>query len=543
MRNTLSSTRLSRALAVLLLLALALPTRTALAGDLASDLGGGLAAATAQATPEPTPVPVDMLSADVMIGYLSKKKPVINPVGCREWNLLSVNQLVFEPVVDLDENLKPIPMLANNWEKKGNYWRFNLRSGIQFHNGYELTAHDVVQSWQALTAAGSGNPYYSRLQRIKTMVATDILTLDVQAVDASYLTLYAMCFPVMQYTTLRDEVPRGTGPYWFVQFDDDGVIRLEANPLWWKRQPLLRSILLKPCNDASAAIQALQTGQITMFSTKSPKAAYCRKLSNLTSLDYPTLTYEMLIPNGRKGLMKNLKARKAVMYAIDHATLASNAYLDMAISSEVPIPPSSWLYESQSAMYYYSPERALQLMNQLGWRDMTGDGKLNKKSGVRLLEPSLTICTYNESTNSIRENAARLIASNLEAIGFNVTVVVLSQEKVRNVIREGKCDLALIGVNLSEVPYINDLLKSGGRLNFSRYRSAALDKLFAQVDAAGTQSRLLKAYSGIQLHIVKNLPIMGLLFRTGTVLSTHSIGGLTGQRCYDCFNGFEFVEK
>ena len=543
MRDTLSSTRLDRALALLLALLLICGSRAALANDLASDLGGGLAAATAAATPEPTPVPVDMLTADATIGYLSRKKPVINPVGCREWNLLSVNQLVFESVVDLDENLRPVPMLANNWEKRGVYWRFNLRSGIQFHNGYELTAHDVVQSWKALVAAGAKNPYYSRLQRIKNMVATDILTLDIQAVDSSYLTLYAMTFPVIQYSTLRDDMPRGTGPYWYIQFDDDGVIRLEANPLWWKRQPLLQSILLKRYSSVSTAIQALQTGRISMFSTKSPKAAFCRLLANLTSKDYPTLTYEMLIPNGRRGLMKNLKARKAVMYAIDHATLASNAYLDMAVSSEVPIPPSSWLYESQSAMYYYSPERAVQLMNELGWRDMTGDGMLNKKSGVRLLEPSLNIYTYNESTNSIRENAAKLIAANLEAIGFNVTVTVRSQEKVREAMRNGQCDLALIGVNLSEVPEISDLLKSGGRLNFSRYKSKALDKLFAQVTTAGSQDAIQKVYSKIQLHIAQNLPIMGLLFRTGTVLSTQPIGGLTGQRCYDCFNGFEFIEK
>ena len=543
MRDTRSCTRRERALALILALLLALLPVPAMAGDLASDLGGGLAAATPDTTPEPTPVPIDMQTADAVIGYLGGKKPALNPVKCREWNLVSVNQLVFEPVVDLDENLKPTPMLANNWERKGKYWRFNLRSGIQFHNGFELTAHDVVESWKALVAAGDKNPYYSRLQRIKAMEATDILTLDVQAVDSSYLTLYAMNFPVMQYSTIGDDMARGTGPYWYIDVDDNGSTRLEVNPLWWKQQPALKSILLKRYSSATAAVQALQTGGITMFSTKSPKTAYCRKLSNLTSLDYPTLTYEMLIPNGRKGLMKNLKARQAVMYAINHATLAANAYLDMAVSTEVPIPPSSWLYESQSAMYYYSPERALKLMNELGWRDMTGDGKLNKKSGVRLKEPSLSIWTYNESTNSIRENAARQIASDLEAIGLNVTVTVKSQEKVRQAIKDGKCDLALIGVNLSEVPYINDLLKSGGRLNFSRYKSAKLDKVLATVDSAGSESAIKKAYSRIQLHIVQNLPILGLLFRTGTVLSTQPIGGITGQRCYDSFNGFEFIEN
>jgi len=43
--------------------------------------------------------------------------------------------------------------------------------------------------------------------------------------------------------------------------------------------------------------------------------------------------------------------------------------------------------------------------------------------------------------------------------------------------------------------------------------------------------------------VVNRLPILGLLFRTGTVLSSRSIGGMSGVRVYDTFNGFEFLKK
>ena len=51
-----------------------------------------------------------------------------------------------------------------------------------------------------------------------------------------------------------------------------------------------------------------------------------------------------------------------------------------------------------------------------------------------------------------------------------------------------------------------------------------------------------QAYSDLQLYVVDRLPILGLLFRTGTVLSTRSLAGLSGMREYDVFNGLEFVE-
>ena len=543
MRNMRKSTRALRtrleALALSLCLVLCCP---ALTEDLASDLGGGFVAADVVGD-APQIQAADMTSADVVIGYIDTDFAVVNPIWCNAWDMVSVNQLVYEPVVDLDASLKPIPMLADSWTHEGRTWTFTLRSGIKFHNGYELTAYDVVQSWMALLSAGESNPYYARLQMISNMEAPEVLTLTVTAKNSSLMTLYAMNFPVMQFSTLADEMPRGTGPYWYIQYDEYGSFRLEANPLWWKQQPGVHSILLRHCYDAGDAIEAIQTNQIDMLSTKSPKAALSRKLSNLTSLDYPSLTYELLLPNlSEESLMSDVNVRQAVMYAIDRSIVASNAYLDMAIQCEVPLPPSSWLYESQSAIYYYSPERALQLMYDAGWRDLTGDGHLNKLNGIMLEEPTIRLITYNESTNSIRENAANLIAEYLRAVGFTVTVTVTSQARARELIKGHDYELALMGVNLSEVPLLSSLLKSGGNLNLNRYSNEDMDGMLERIGSATDEANLQKLYSDIQMTIVNRLPILGLLFRTGTVLSSRSLGGLTGLRTYDCFNGFEFLK-
>ncbi len=539
MRDTKRCTRRRvSALALALLLALALP---AAADDLASDLGGGLSAADSAAV---EPEGADMVNADVIIGYIEPGFAEISPAACTEWDMISVNQLVYEPVVDVDDNMKPIPMLADSWEQDGRLWKFNLRSGVQFHNGLELTAYDVVASYNALSAAGSGNPYYARLRMIKEMQATDVYTVVLRAKNSSMLTLYAMNFPVMQIETVNDQIPRGTGPYWYIQYDPDGTIRLEANPLWWKRQPEVQSILLKRYDTAAAAIEAMETRQINMMSTKSPKASFSRKLANLTSMDYPTLTYEMLVPNLSSGsIMSDVNVRKAVMYAIDRSLVAANAYLDMTIQCEVPVVPTCWLYESQSAVYYYSPERALQMMNNAGWYDMTGDGVLKRRNGIMLQEPKIRLITYNESTSSIREKAAHLIEGYLEAIGIDVAVTVESRDKVLDHIKHREYDIALIAVNLSEIPEISSILGTDGALNYNNYSSDEMDRLISAAHSASNENTLLKAYSDIQLMVADRLPIMGLLFRTGTVLASRSIGGLSGLRAYDNFNGFEFLAK
>lgn len=539
MRSTLNCT-LRRISA--LLLALACLATGALAEDLASDLGGGFQAAAP--SQESTAQQVDYTSADVVIGYIEPGYASFSPVLTNDWDIISINQLVFESVVDLDENMKPVPMLADNWVQDGRNWIFNLRSGIQFHNGYELTAYDVVRTYQMMLQSGQNSPYYARMQMIETMEATDIYILTVTGKTSSMMTLYAMTFPVMQYETLYDDLPRGTGPYWYIQYNEEGTVRLEANPLWWKQQPEVRSILLKRYYNSGDAIEAIRTKQIDMLSTKSPKASLSRRLSDLTSMDYPTLTYEMLIPNlGDGKLTADVNVRQAIMYAIDRSVIASNGYLDMAIQCEVPIVPNSWLYESQSAIYYYSPERALQLMHNSGWQDMTGNGKLNQRSGVMLVEPTISLITYNESTNTIRENAANLIKEYLEAVGFSVTVTVRSKAQVREAIKSRNYDLALVGMNLSEVPDVSALLETSGALNFNHYSNDAMDLLIERARAASDEDTLQRVYSEIQMTVVDRLPVLGLLFRTGTVLAGRSIGGLYGLRAYDNFNGFEFLKE
>ena len=483
-------------------------------------------------------------NADLSVGYVALPGASMNPFYCTDRDLVSLNQLVFESVVELDENFQPKPLLADNWTVEGKTWTFQLRSGVVFHNGATLTATDVVLSYQAFLNSGKTNPYYGRLSMIESMTALDDTTLVVEAKYSGYITLYAMTFPVVQYTTLNDDLPRGTGPYWYTQYIPDEGLRLEMNPLWWKKDAKLESVVAISYASSGDAIEALQTNEIDLLCTQSSKASLSKKLSDLTSMDYLTNTYEMLVPNlDSDSIMSDLRMRQAVMYAIDHATITSNAYLNMGIQCEVPVNPSSWLYESQSAIYYYSPERALQLILDCGWTDLTGDGTLNKLNGVILEDLTVRLITYNEDTSAVRENAANLIASYLANVGVKTQVRVLSKENVQKEIKEGNYDLALVGVHLSEVPNLSELLHSDGKINLNDYDNYDMDNLISTTATTTTAEGLKAAFSEIQMIVVEELPILGLLFRTGTVLSSRSLAGLSGISAMNTLNGIEFMEK
>ena len=484
------------------------------------------------------------MDADLRLGYVASAVGEMNPFICTERDLVSLNQLVFESLIEFDDQMKPAPLLADSWTVEDKVWTFRLREGVVFHNGAPLTASEVVASYQRFLLAGELNPYYSRVQMIESMSAVDDLTLTVNSKYAGYVTLYAMTFPVVQSGTVDDRMARGTGPYWYTEYSTGVGVRLEANPLWWKKDPQIHSIAARNYGRSGAALEALRTNEINLLCTQSSHAAVNRKLSDMTSMDYSTNTYELLVPNlSETSPMGDVRMRQAVMYGIDRANIAENGYLGMGVQCEVPVNPACWLYESQSAIFYYSPERALQLIKSCGWEDLTGDGMLNKIDGVILKDLTLTLVTYNESTNTIRENAAHLIANHLAKVGVNVEVKVYTKTTCLQRVKDREYDLALVGMQLSEIPNLAPMLQSGGSLNLNNFKNDEMELLLGQVSSAKTEEELRSLYSQMQMIVVERLPVLGLLFRTGTVLSTRSLAGLSGLRVGNMLNGVEFMAQ
>ena len=480
--------------------------------------------------------------ADLTIAYVAAGGTDLHPLRGNSRDLNSINRLVFESVVELDENLQPTPLLADRWEFDGEAWIFYLRQGVVFHDGSPLTAYDVVASFEDILLNEATSPYADRMQYIQEMSAIDEHTVRVVGNGVSYMVLYAMDFPVVQRWSLDSSLPRGTGPYWYIRYDSVTMLRLESNPIWWKRQPYIGSISCIRYDDTGEALKALATGEIDVMATRDSAGALSRQLSDRMTLDYATVTWECLVPNLQSSIMSELTVRQAIMYAIDRTTLADNVYLGMAQESEVPVVPGSWLYETQSTQFNYNPERAYQLLTSSGWHDSDGDGTLDRIKDGMWEDLAITLTTYNEPGIGIREEAAKQIAEQLGRVGMKVTVDVKSKSGIRTCFGDNQFDLVLAGFNLSEMPDLTFLLGTGKNGNCSEYSSADMDALLASAKAVKDADSLKTAMSGIQMLVVEDLPVLGLFFRTGTLISKVSLGGLTGIRETNILRGLEFCD-
>ena len=172
---------------------------------------------------------------------------------------------------------------------------------------------------------------------------------------------------------------------------------------------------------------------------------------------------------------------------------------------------------------------------------MTGDTLLNQLEDNVLKYIDVNIIVYNEAATKVRSNAAEQIATNLRAVGINASVEILTRKEVRKAMENGSFDIALVSMNLSEVPDLIPMFSEKGALNYSKVNNETLTQMLRECVYANDETAMKLAYGNIQSYIVENLPVMGICFRTGMVLSGRPMAGMTVSRETDAYSGIEFL--
>jgi peptide/nickel transport system substrate-binding protein len=93
----------------------------------------------------------------------------MDPHSLNESLQLTVNENVYEPLVTRDRNYKLAPALATSWKQTSpTVWHFELRKGVQFHDGTPFTADDVIFSYERAKGEGSDmKTYVGPIKEIK----------------------------------------------------------------------------------------------------------------------------------------------------------------------------------------------------------------------------------------------------------------------------------------------------------------------------------------------------------------------------------------
>jgi peptide/nickel transport system substrate-binding protein len=151
------------------------------------------------------------------------------------------------------QSIVPDLAVSWSWSEEGTELTFPLRQGVKWHDGKPFTAKDVKCTWDLLTGKSSDklrlNPrksWYRNLEEV-TVNGDYEVTFRLKRPQPSFLALLASGWsPVYPcHVPARDirSSPIGTGPFKFVEFKPNELIRVSKNPDYWKAgQPHLDGI-------------------------------------------------------------------------------------------------------------------------------------------------------------------------------------------------------------------------------------------------------------------------------------------------------------
>ena len=208
----------------------------------------------------------------------------MDPHSLNETLQLSVTGNVYEPLVGRNKDLSLTPMLATSWKQTSpTVWRFELRKGVQFHDGTPFTADDVVFSLARTQVEGSDMKSYtndfkevrkidSHTVEIETKtpfpILPDVLSL-VYIMSKKWCETNQATVPVDRRKGVENTASfkaNGTGPFRVRERQPNVRTVFTRNGSYWgKIEGNVTEVVFTPIGNDATRVAALLSGEVDVM--------------------------------------------------------------------------------------------------------------------------------------------------------------------------------------------------------------------------------------------------------------------------------------
>ena len=299
-----------------------------------------------------------------------------------------------------------IPGLAESYEVSadGLEYTFKLRQGVKFQTTdfftptRDFNADDVVftferqlkkdHPWHQYTA-GAAWEYFNSMSMpdlVKEIAKVDDYTVKfvLARPEAPMIANLAMDFASIMSKEYADKLqadgkmdqlnqqPLGTGPFQFVAYQKDAVIRFKAHPEFWNGKQPIDDLVFAITTDASVRQQKLKAGECHVAPYPNPADIEALKAdANLVMMEQEGLNVGYLAYNAKQAPFDNVNVRKALNMAINKEAILEAVYQGAGVVAKNPIPPTMWSYNEEVKDDPYDPEAAKKMLDEAGVKDLS----------------------------------------------------------------------------------------------------------------------------------------------------------------------------
>lgn len=361
--------------------------------------------------------------------------------------------MVYESLVYYGEGGEIKPWLAKRWDvsKDGKEYVFHLRGDVTFSDGSSFNATIVKKNFDTVLANAPQHEWMALINQIKSTEAVDEFTFKLTLHKPYYPTLQELtyirplrfvgeaAFPDSQ-NTFNDGLksPIGTGPWVLSEYKKNEEAVFTRNEKYWGTKPKVDKLVVKVIPDGESRVLAFEKKEVDLIfgnGVISQDSFQFLKESGKyeTKLSEPTATRALLF-NTNKAL-KDLKLRLAIQHAFNKQAVIDHIFYGTEKKADTLFAPTIPYTKINVKPYEYDAEKAKQLLDEAGWKQVKGK-PFREKDGKKLQLELMFI-----SSDNIQKAIAEYAQGEFRKLGIDIKLTSKEEENFWATANEGSFDL------------------------------------------------------------------------------------------------------
>ncbi|MBI4040865.1 MAG: ABC transporter substrate-binding protein [Deltaproteobacteria bacterium] len=414
-----------------------------------------------------------------------------------------LSQLMFDSLVVLDTHLKIVPHLAKTWKVKDDrIYTFFLQEGLTFQDGTPVESKHLVKTLEQILDPAFGSPLNASFKNVirVSVVTPKILEIELKEPQASFLTDLTLikALPDQAFSDVEGykQTLIGSGPYHYIGRKNNTLL-FERFEKHFTYHPKLRRLEFKIIKDDATRALKLKKGELDLIQNdlSADFVMNLMKEGQVVITKSPGITYAYLGLNLKDPVLKNLKVRQAIAYAIDRHTIIQHLLHDLATPANSILSSLNWSYEPKAEIYNHDLEKAKALLS---------------KSGL----PLPIQLVYKTSTDAQAVNIARVISDQLKKVGILVEIQANEWGTFYRDVNQGEAQLfSLRWIGVTDPDIFHAAFHSSqfppGR-NRVFYSDPLMDRWLEQGQKTLDLQKRKATYDKVQKKISQELPYIDL---------------------------------
>ena len=430
--------------------------------------------------------------------------------------------LLFDGLTQFDPDGRLLPALSDRWtaDRRAQRYVFHLRPGVRFHDGRPLVAADVQHAflrvlnpqtrggrvWPLLPIAGAADFAEGRARDVRGIeVLGDsgvAFTLtEPLAVFPKFLAMPVAAVVPSSAPADLGQQPVGTGPWRFVAWQHDDYLRFTANSTYWDGAPQSESLTVRIVPEPLTRAAEFLAGRLSVAEIPFGETVKWEREHPDWLHRKPALRVIYVALNNRRGPLRDPRVRRAMNLAVNVPEILRTVWSNRGVAAAGSIPPALGGSDPGRKPYAFDTATARRLLREAG---VSAEG--------------FAVQLWRSGTNVEFGRVAQAIQAQLAAVGIRVEIVSRDASSMREAVRKGDTDMAVLdwwadypdGDNFLYPLFSSASFGPGG--NYSFYSDAVTDSLLLLARRTVDQEAREALYRRIDNRVFEAAPWIYLWF-------------------------------